>query len=164
MNRGLDTPDTGCYTRPTMPQYRIKRAPRALRRPGILLDNVALVPASLLRYKKEWQAVANGLPHGSVLVCSTTNPRQQKILEQVSTHLKSKGHRVTTLSGAVRYPPPGRHWSRTEDQWLAIVAAGQAYFGKKGDGSPAFKQYLKDAAPIVPNTWGHTPESAKLGL
>jgi hypothetical protein len=80
-----------------MQQYRIKRPPRALRRPGVKLDNVALVPASLLPYKKEWQAVANGLPHGSVLLCSTTNPRHKKILEQVSTHLKRKGHRVQTL-------------------------------------------------------------------
>jgi hypothetical protein len=58
---------------------------------------VALVPASLLPFKREWQSVANGLPKGSVLLCPTTNPRQQKILEQVSTHLKSKGHRVRTL-------------------------------------------------------------------
>ena len=57
-----------------------------------------LVPASLLPYKKEWQAVANGMPNGSVLLCSTTNPKHKKILEQVSVHLKRKGHRVMTLS------------------------------------------------------------------
>jgi hypothetical protein len=70
---------------------------RALRRPSLRLDNVALVPASLLPFKREWQAVANGMPTGSVLLCSTTNPRQQKILEQVSAHLTRKGHRVQTL-------------------------------------------------------------------
>jgi hypothetical protein len=80
-----------------MPQYRIRRAPRVLRRPGVRLDNVALVPASLLPYKKEWQAVANGLPHGSVLLCPTTNPRQQQVLEQVSAQLRRKGRRVQTL-------------------------------------------------------------------
>jgi hypothetical protein len=93
----LDTPVTGCYTRLTLPQYRIKRAPRALRRPAVTLDNVALVPASLLPYKKEWQRVANGLPTGSVLLCSTTSARQKKVLEQVSAHLTRKGHRVQTL-------------------------------------------------------------------
>jgi hypothetical protein len=82
-----------------MQQYRIKRAPRALRRPGVVLDNIALVPASLLSYKKEWQRVANAMPHGSVLLCSTsTNRRQRRIVEQVSTHLKRKGRRVRTLS------------------------------------------------------------------
>jgi adenine-specific DNA-methyltransferase len=66
-------------------------------------------------------------------------------------------------------PPPGRHWSRTEDQWLEIVKAGLAYFGKSGDGAPSFKQYLNDAAKIVPNTWwpheeaGHTDEAKKEG-
>jgi hypothetical protein len=80
-----------------MQQCRIKRTPRAFRRPGVKLDNVALVPASLLPYKKEWQAVANGLPTGGVLLCSTTNPKHKKILEQVSAHLTRKGRRVRKL-------------------------------------------------------------------
>lgn len=74
---------------------------------------------------------------------------------------------INTPSGNIRMPPPGRHWSRTEVQWLEIVEAGLAFFGKNGDGAPAFKQYLKDAAAIVPNTWwpheetGHTDEAKK---
>jgi hypothetical protein len=35
--------------------------------------------------------------HGSVFLCSMASARQQKILERVSTHLKSKGRCVTTL-------------------------------------------------------------------
>ena len=76
---------------------------------------------------------------------------------------------IRTPSGRVRLPPAGRCWSRTEDQWLAIVAAGLAYFGKSGDGAPSFKQYLDDASKIVPNTWwpheeaGHTDEAKKEG-
>jgi hypothetical protein len=58
---------------------------------------VALVPASLLPFKREWQAVANGMPMGGVLLCSTTDPRQKRILEQVSAHLTRKGRRVQTL-------------------------------------------------------------------
>ncbi len=48
-----------------------------------------------------------------------------------------------------------------------MVAGGLAYFGKSGNGAPAFKQFLKDAAQIVPNTWwdheesGHTDEAQK---
>jgi len=74
---------------------------------------------------------------------------------------------ITTPSGKVRLPPSGRHWSRTEDQWLDIVNAGLAYFGKSGDGAPSFKQFLSEAAAIVPNTWweheeaGHTDEAKK---
>jgi adenine-specific DNA-methyltransferase len=62
---------------------------------------------------------------------------------------------------------PGRHWSRTEDQWIKLVESGLAYFGKSGEGVPSFKQFLKDASAIVPNTWwshedaGHSDEAQK---
>lgn len=74
---------------------------------------------------------------------------------------------ITTPTGKTRLPPEGRCWSRTEAQWLEIVDAGLAYFGKSGSGAPSFKQYLTDATPIVPNTWwsheetGHTDEAKK---
>lgn len=74
---------------------------------------------------------------------------------------------ISTPSGAIRHPPAGRHWSRTEDQWKEIVDSGRAYFGKKGDGAPSFKQYLSEANHIVPNTWwsheecGHSDEAKK---
>jgi adenine-specific DNA-methyltransferase len=74
---------------------------------------------------------------------------------------------IKTPTGKIRFPPPGRCWSRTEDQWLEIVESGLAYFGKSGDGAPSFKQYLKEASDIVPNTWwnheetGHTDEAKK---
>jgi hypothetical protein len=51
----------------------------------------------LLPFKKEWQAVANGMPTGGVLLCSTTNPRHKQILARVATHLRRKGHRVQTV-------------------------------------------------------------------
>jgi adenine-specific DNA-methyltransferase len=60
---------------------------------------------------------------------------------------------IVTPTGRTRYPPPGRHWSRTEDQWQEIVRAGLAYFGRTGDGAPSFKMFLKDAPAIVPNSW-----------
>ncbi|PZR70509.1 MAG: site-specific DNA-methyltransferase [Candidatus Dormiibacter spiritus] len=74
---------------------------------------------------------------------------------------------IKTPAGTVRRPPPGRHWSRTEEQWLAIVDAGLAHFGKAGDGAPAFKQYLAESPLVVPNTWwpheecGHSDEAMK---
>lgn len=74
---------------------------------------------------------------------------------------------IKTPTGRIYFPPQGRHWSRTEDQWLKIVESGLAYFGKSGDGAPSFKQYLKEASDIVPNTWwnheqtGHTDEAKK---
>jgi hypothetical protein len=89
-----------------MSNLRFTRAPRTIRRPGVALDNVAVVPASLLPFKQQWQAVANGMPKGSVLLCSTTNRRQRRILQQVSTHRQAKGHRVRTLPAEDFTPQP----------------------------------------------------------
>jgi hypothetical protein len=81
-----------------MRTYRFAKPPRALRRPGVQLDNITLVPASMLPYKKEYLQIANHLPKGSVLLCSkTANLRQQRILECVSAHLRSLGRRVLTV-------------------------------------------------------------------
>lgn len=74
---------------------------------------------------------------------------------------------IKTPAGSIKYPPPGRCWSRTEGQWNAVVSAGLAYFGRNGDGSPSFKRYLSEAEGVVPSTWwshedaGHTDEASK---
>jgi adenine-specific DNA-methyltransferase len=74
---------------------------------------------------------------------------------------------ITTPSGKVRYPPKGRHWSRTQEQWLAIAAEGLAHFGKNDAGSPMVKKFIKDDPGIVPNTWwehedcGHSSEAKR---
>lgn len=74
---------------------------------------------------------------------------------------------ITTPKGSVKHPPKGRCWSRTEDQWLELVAQGLAYFGKNGDGAPSFKRYLADDEGVVPSSWwshedaGHTDEASK---
>src|SRR5689334_14231343 len=78
-----------------MSSYRFTRPPRRLTRCGVKLDNVALVPASLLRFKAEWQQVANRLPKGSFLICV---PQHQRLLGQrIVSHLRAKGKHVAVL-------------------------------------------------------------------
>ncbi len=63
------------------------------------LDNIAIVPASLLPFKSTWQQIANALPKGSILIChSPTNAKQKKILEDVGSLFKQKGHGVKNIS------------------------------------------------------------------
>jgi hypothetical protein len=76
--------------------YRLTRPPRAIRKAR--LDNIALVPASLLFHKPKYTAVANRLPTGSVLICTPTQPKQRKALAYVAAYLRSMRHQVTTLS------------------------------------------------------------------
>ena len=80
-----------------MSVYRVTRPPRRLRKAR--LDNLALVPASLLPFKKQWQEVANSKPGEHVLiVLPTVEKRPRSVLERVAAHLREKGHPVTTLS------------------------------------------------------------------
>jgi hypothetical protein len=74
-------------------------APKALRRPGITWDNIALAPASLLPYRARYQAIANGLPRGDILiVLPTTDSPQKRTLEHTAQLFEAKGKRVTTIT------------------------------------------------------------------
>ena len=76
--------------------YHIVRPPKAVRRAR--LDNVALVPASLLPRKGKYQKIANNLPKGGVLICQTDKkPRLRAILTKVASFLRDNGHFVRTL-------------------------------------------------------------------
>ena len=80
--------------------YHIVKPPRAVKRAR--LDNIALVPASLLPKKGKYQTIANNLPKGSVLICQTEKEQKiSHILEQVATWLREHGHFVKTLPYSV---------------------------------------------------------------
>src|SRR5947208_16333902 len=70
----------------TEPPARLKKA---------RLDNIALVPASLLKKKAIYQPIANTLPTGSVL-CVPGTQRQQKIMAMVTIFFRDHGHQVIT--------------------------------------------------------------------
>jgi hypothetical protein len=65
----------------------------------VKLDNITIVPASLLPFKSIWQEIANNLPQGSVLIChSPANTKQKKLLDNIFSNLKSKGKSVVNMS------------------------------------------------------------------
>ncbi len=80
-----------------MKKYHVIKSPRAVRKAK--LDNLALVPASLLPFKDQWQDVANSKAGEHVLiVLPTVENRPQHVLKRVAAELREKGHQVTTLS------------------------------------------------------------------
>jgi len=80
--------------------YQIARAPRAVRHAR--LDNIALVPASLLPKKGKYQTIANNLPGQGVLLCQIDNTeRITHILEHVAAFFRQKGYVVKTLPYSV---------------------------------------------------------------
>src|SRR6266487_273309 len=60
------------------------------------LDNIALVPASLLPLKGTYQPLANRLPTGSVL-CVPGTQKQRTIMATITKFFKEHGHTVITM-------------------------------------------------------------------
>jgi hypothetical protein len=70
--------------------------PRQLRQARF--DNLAIVPASLLPQKAEWQALANSLPAGSTVIVLPRKPGTARAaLERISNQLSAHGSRVMTI-------------------------------------------------------------------
>jgi adenine-specific DNA-methyltransferase len=122
---------------------------------------------------ERWKMIRNRLPRTEAQAKQYSNPDNDprgpwRAIPWDAPNLRPNlSYRIITPTGQVRLPPPGRCWSRTEEQWKEIVDAGLAYYGKSGDGAPSFKQFLNSASAIVPNTWwpheesGHTDEAKK---
>jgi len=80
-----------------MTRYRLITPPPTLRRAK--LDNLALVPGSLLPYREQWQAIANSLPRGDVLiVLPSSDQPSNRTLQDLAARLQAKGRHVTILA------------------------------------------------------------------
>ncbi|CCQ12777.1 Type III restriction-modification system methylation subunit [Pseudoalteromonas luteoviolacea B = ATCC 29581] len=139
-------------------------------------SNISLSHNTIHLYAKQpelWKTIRNRLPRTGEQAKQYKNPDNDpngpwRAIPWDAPNLRENlSYPITTPTGKVRFPPAGRCWSRTEEQWLELVDKGLAYFGKAGSGAPSFKSYLKDASGIVPNTWwpheeaGHTDEAKK---
>ena len=92
-----------------MRQPSWRRGPRALRRPQVQLDNITLVPAHLLPRKAEYQAIANQLPTGDILlVLPPSDSRERETMQRVAALFRAKGRHVTVLSEERLQPAGGR--------------------------------------------------------
>lgn len=66
------------------------------------LDNIALVPASLLPFKKQYQEVANNLPQGSILICiPNTKSNSTGVFEKMAAFLQNHNQQVKIVSAGM---------------------------------------------------------------
>ena len=78
-------------------QYRLINPPEALLKAR--LDNIAIVPASMLPLTQTLKEKVNTLPKGGVFLCyAQENSRQRKILERVEETFREHGHAVRSMS------------------------------------------------------------------
>jgi hypothetical protein len=78
-------------------RYRLTNPPKAILKAR--LDNIAIVPASLLPLTKLVKEQVKTLPNGGVFLCyAKENTRQRKILERVGETFREQGHAVKSMS------------------------------------------------------------------
>jgi hypothetical protein len=78
-------------------RYRLTNPPKALLKAR--MDNIAIVPASMLPLTKIVKEKVNTLPNGGVFLCyAQENSRQRKILERVGETFKQQEHAVRSMS------------------------------------------------------------------
>jgi len=83
------------YNRPF--RYRLTNPPKAILKAR--LDNIAIVPASMLPLTQTLKEKVNTLPKGGVFLCyAQENSRQRKILERVGETFREQGHTVRSMS------------------------------------------------------------------
>jgi hypothetical protein len=86
-------------------RYRLTNPPKALL--NARLDNIAIVPASMLPLTKLLKEKVNTLPQGAVFLCyAAENTRQRKLLERVEETFRQQGHVVKKLSMEQVYKNP----------------------------------------------------------
>jgi hypothetical protein len=77
-------------------RYRLTNPPKAIL--NARLDNIAIVPASMLPLTPLLKEKVNTLPKGGVFLCyAQENTRQRKILERVEEAFREQGHAVMNL-------------------------------------------------------------------
>ena len=78
-------------------RYRLTNPPKALLKAR--MDNIAIVPASMLPLTEIVKEKVNTLPKGGVFLCyAKENSRQKKILKRVEETFREHGHAVKSIS------------------------------------------------------------------
>ena len=77
-------------------RYRLTNPPKALLKAR--MDNIAIVPASMLPLTATLKEKVNTLPKDGVFLCyAKENTRQRKILERVEETFREQGHAVKSM-------------------------------------------------------------------
>ncbi|MDP9471406.1 MAG: hypothetical protein M3Q71_12180 [Chloroflexota bacterium] len=71
--------------------------PRVIQRCNVRLDNIALVPASLLPFKDQWDQLVNNLPGSALLVVPDGDPSVRRTMSRIAAQLQIRGRHVITI-------------------------------------------------------------------
>lgn len=131
--------------------------------------DVSAVHDHLFVYAKDrdiWKEKRNLLPASDSQISRFTNPDNDPrgAWASLPAHAKAeKGRRkeqfftITTPSGRLVDPPPGRCWLYTAERFQEMVEDNRIWFGESGSNVPRVKKFLSEVqAGLVPSTfWAH---------
>ena len=120
------------------------------------------------------QAQCNGIPRTAEADARYKNPDNDPRGPWMSSDIsvgpviESKVYPITTPSGRVVYPPSGRCWSMSQQEFETRRTDNRIWFGSDGDGVPRIKRFLYEVKQgITPMTiWkyaevGHSQDATK---
>lgn len=120
------------------------------------------------------QARCNGIPRTAEADARYKNPDNDPRGPWMSSDIsvgpviESKVYPITTPSGRVVYPPSGRCWSMSQQEFETRRTDKRIWFGSDGDGVPRIKRFLSEVKQgITPMTvWkytevGHSQDATK---
>lgn len=122
-----------------------------------------------------FKASRNLLPLGDNQIKQFSNPDNDSRGAWKAADFTAPGYRanqmyeIDTPDGRVIYPPSGRCWMTTKENYEKLKRDNRIVFGKDGNGRPAVKRLLNEMDGMVPWSWwdhessGHSQEGLKEG-
>lgn len=108
---------------------------------------------------RKWKRVRNGLPDYGAFSNPDNDPRgpwrSTPMTVQAGHATAAQFYSLTTPTGHVHEPPPGRCWTYSRARFEELDADGRVYWPRSGAGKPRLKRFQQEATSLSPFTiWG----------
>lgn len=108
------------------------------------------------RGSRDWRAVRNGLPNVGAFINPDNDPRgpwrSVPMSAQAGHGTKAQFYQVTTPTGVVHDPPPGRCWTYSNERLEQLIVEGRVYWPSGGNGRPRLKRFQDEVSTLAPST------------
>lgn len=105
---------------------------------------------------KRWKLERNGFPNESSVFYDDGDPRgawrSVPMSVQAGHGTPQQFYSVTSPTGDVHAPPPGRCWAYSMDRFLALEQDGRIYWPRAGRGKPRLKRFASELNDLAPDT------------
>lgn len=105
---------------------------------------------------KRWKLERNGYPNIASVSYDDGDSRgpwrSVPLSAQAGHGTPQQFYSVTSPSGEVLDPPPGRCWAYSRERFLELEADGRIYWPRNGRGRPRLKRFISELNDLAPDT------------